>query len=139
MSGQHNYQETESLQGKDLPEKTSTVCFSQAGQHAMTITETRHESKARFLNAALHVIRAKGHFTARIEGIYDDAGLTKGSFFHHFDIKEALAFDAVDYWIERTGIEFASGPYRSRTIRLTACSRRLISARRNVETEVEPD
>jgi TetR/AcrR family transcriptional repressor of nem operon len=79
----------------------------------MTATRTRHESKTRFLHAALHVIRAKGYSATRIEDICDIAGLTKGSFFHHFDSKEALALDAADYWIESTGVVFASAPYRN--------------------------
>jgi TetR/AcrR family transcriptional regulator, transcriptional repressor for nem operon len=34
----------------------------------------------------------------RIEDICEAAGLTKGSFFHHFDSKEDLALAAADYW-----------------------------------------
>lgn len=61
------------------------------GQHAMTVTDTRHESKTWFVNTALCVIRAKGYSAARIENICDAAGLTEGSFFHHFGSKETLA------------------------------------------------
>ncbi|MGD0630225.1 MAG: TetR/AcrR family transcriptional regulator [Terracidiphilus sp.] len=75
--------------------------------------ESRHESKTRLLNAALHVIRAKGYSATRIEDICEAAGLTKGSFFHHFDSKEALALAAADYWNEITGGVFASAPFRS--------------------------
>lgn len=82
----------------------------------MTPTETqlesRHESKTRFLNAAVHVIRAKGYSATRIEDVCEAAGLTKGSFFHHFESKEALALDAADYWIEGCDALFASAPYR---------------------------
>jgi TetR/AcrR family transcriptional repressor of nem operon len=82
----------------------------------MTPTETkiesRHESKNRFLDAAVHVIRVKGYSATRIEDICEAAGLTKGSFFHHFDSKEALALDAADYWIEGSEALFASAPYR---------------------------
>jgi TetR/AcrR family transcriptional repressor of nem operon len=78
----------------------------------MIANETRHESKTKLLNAALHVIRAKGYSAARIEDICEAAGLTKGSFFHHFDSKEALALAAADYWNEITGGLFASAPYR---------------------------
>ena len=39
------------------------------GQHAMTVTDTRHESKTWFVNTALCVIRAKGYSAARIENI----------------------------------------------------------------------
>ena len=37
--------------------------------------------------------------------------MTKGSFFHHFDSKEALALAAADYWIEETGALFAAAPF----------------------------
>src|SRR5580698_522610 len=77
----------------------------------MNSTETRHDSKTRFLDAALHVIRAKGYSATRIEDVCEAAGLTKGSFFHHFDSKEALALAAADYWGEITGGLFATAPY----------------------------
>jgi TetR/AcrR family transcriptional repressor of nem operon len=73
--------------------------------------EPRHESKTRLLNAALHVIRAKGYSATRIEDVCEAAGLTKGSFFHHFDSKEALALAAAEYWSEVTGGLFATAPY----------------------------
>jgi TetR/AcrR family transcriptional regulator, transcriptional repressor for nem operon len=79
----------------------------------MTLTETRHESKTRLLNAALHVIRAKGYSATRVEDICEAAGLTKGSFFHHFESKEALALAAADYWIEGTGALFARAAYHA--------------------------
>jgi AcrR family transcriptional regulator len=81
----------------------------------MTAAGTRHESKTRLLSAALHVIRAKGYSATRIEDICAAAGLTKGSFFHHFDSKEALALAAADYWIEGSDALFASAPYRNHT------------------------
>jgi TetR/AcrR family transcriptional repressor of nem operon len=79
----------------------------------MNTTEKRHESKTRLLDAALQVIRAKGYSATRIEDICEAAGLTKGSFFHHFDSKEALALAAAGYWCEITGAFFASAPYRA--------------------------
>ncbi len=74
--------------------------------------EARHASKTRFLDAALHVIRAKGYSATRIEDICEAAGHTKGSFFHHFDSKEGLAMAAADYWIEGSDALFSSAPYR---------------------------
>jgi TetR/AcrR family transcriptional repressor of nem operon len=76
-------------------------------------TGTRHESKTKFLNAALQVIRAKGYSATRIEDICEAASLTKGSFFHHFDSKEELALAAADYWTEGTSAFFASAPYHA--------------------------
>lgn len=75
------------------------------------IEGSRHESKTRILNAALHVIRSKGYTATRIEDVCEAAGLTKGSFFHHFDSKEELALAAAEYWSEVTSGLFAAAPY----------------------------
>jgi TetR/AcrR family transcriptional regulator, transcriptional repressor for nem operon len=73
--------------------------------------ETSHPSKARLLEAALQVIRAKGYSATRIEDVCAAAGLTKGSFFHHFKSKEDLAVAAASYWSAMTGELFATAPY----------------------------
>jgi TetR/AcrR family transcriptional repressor of nem operon len=75
--------------------------------------DLRHESKTRFLEAALHVIRAKGYAATRIEDICEAAGLTKGSFFHHFNSKEDLALEAASYWGDTTSAFFCSAAYRT--------------------------
>jgi TetR/AcrR family transcriptional repressor of nem operon len=74
----------------------------------------RHESKTKLLDAALKVIRAKGYAASRIEDVCAEAGVTKGSFFHHFKSKEDLAVEAADYWSEVTGALFANAPYHRR-------------------------
>jgi TetR/AcrR family transcriptional repressor of nem operon len=74
--------------------------------------DTRHESKTKFLNAAMHVIRVKGYTATRIEDVCAEAGLTKGSFFHHFKSKEELALAAAEHWGEVTSGLFRSAPYR---------------------------
>jgi TetR/AcrR family transcriptional repressor of nem operon len=80
---------------------------------AMTPAQAQHESKQKLLDAALHVIRAKGYTATRVEDICDEAGLTKGSFFHHFKSKEDLALTAAEYWNSRTRQLFATADYRS--------------------------
>jgi TetR/AcrR family transcriptional regulator, transcriptional repressor for nem operon len=72
-----------------------------------------HESKTRLLQAALYVIRAKGYSATRIEDVCEAAGLTKGSFFHHFKSKEELAIEAAAYFSSMADTLFASAPYRS--------------------------
>jgi TetR/AcrR family transcriptional repressor of nem operon len=79
----------------------------------MHATESRHESKTRLLQAALAVIRAKGYTATRIEDVCEEAGLTKGSFFHHFSTKEELAIAAADYWSEITSALFATASYHA--------------------------
>ncbi len=80
----------------------------------MKTDAARHESKTRFLQAALQVIRAKGYTAATIDDVCEAAGLTKGSFFHHFDSKEELALAAADFWTEGAGALFAAAPYHER-------------------------
>ena len=77
------------------------------------MTEAQHQSKTKFLDAALHVFRSKGYTATRIEDVCATAGLTKGSFFHHFDTKEALAVAAAEHWSVNTSGLFASAPYRA--------------------------
>jgi TetR/AcrR family transcriptional repressor of nem operon len=49
---------------------------------------------------------------ARVDDICAAAGLTKGSFFHHFDSKEDLALAAVERWGATTANLFAATAYR---------------------------
>ena len=74
-------------------------------------TANQHESKTKLLNAALHVIRAKGYAATTIDDICHEAEVTKGSFFHHFKSKDDLALAAVEHWGTMTGGFFASAPY----------------------------
>ncbi len=92
--------------------------FMSVGSTTMVATveanlESRHESKTRILNAALQVIRTKGYSATRIEDVCEAAGLTKGSFFHHFSTKEELAIAAANYWSEVTSALFAAAPYHA--------------------------
>jgi len=75
------------------------------------MTIAPHESKTKLLEAALRVIRTKGYAATRIEDVCETAGLTKGSFFHHFKGKEDLAVAAADYWSSTTGGFFEGAPY----------------------------
>jgi TetR/AcrR family transcriptional repressor of nem operon len=72
-----------------------------------------HESKIKLLDAALKVIRTKGYSATRIEDVCAEAGLTKGSFFHHFKSKQDLALAAVAHYDELTIRTFASATYHS--------------------------
>ena len=76
----------------------------------MTI-QPPHDSKTKLLNAALHVIRAKGYAAATVDDICQAAGVTKGSFFHHFKSKDDLALSAAAHWGAITEAFFASAPY----------------------------
>jgi TetR/AcrR family transcriptional repressor of nem operon len=75
-------------------------------------TASRHESKTKLLDAALQVVRGKGYAATTVDDICQKAGVTKGSFFHHFKSKDDLALAAVDHWGSMTSRFFADAPYQ---------------------------
>jgi TetR/AcrR family transcriptional repressor of nem operon len=75
------------------------------------VIRSQHESKTKLLNAALGVIRAKGYAATTVDDICHAAGVTKGSFFHHFKSKDELALSATAFWSEMTEGFFAAAPY----------------------------
>ena len=82
----------------------------------MNSTLPAHESKTKILDAALHVIRAKGYSATRVEDVCKAASLTKGSFFHHFKSKEELALAAAEYWTSRTTALFVASAYNDASV-----------------------
>jgi len=79
----------------------------------MPAEPAHHESKAKLLDAAVQVIRAKGYSAATVDDVCRAAGLTKGSFFHHFDSKQELALEAAAHFSAMADEAFAQGPYRA--------------------------
>jgi TetR/AcrR family transcriptional regulator, transcriptional repressor for nem operon len=75
--------------------------------------QSQHESKTRLLDASLQVIRAKGYAATTVDDICHQAGVTKGSFFHHFKGKDELALTAVAHWNAMTKGLFAAAPYHN--------------------------
>jgi TetR/AcrR family transcriptional repressor of nem operon len=77
---------------------------------AMVRTST---ARAKLLDAAFSVIRAKGFAATSVDDLCAAAGVTKGAFFHHFKSKDHLAVAAANHWSEMTGALFASAPYHA--------------------------
>jgi TetR/AcrR family transcriptional repressor of nem operon len=77
------------------------------------MTPAQHESKTKLLDASLQVIRARGYAATTIDDICQVAGLTKGSFFHHFKSKEELALAAAGHFAAMADELFAQAPYRA--------------------------
>lgn len=71
----------------------------------------RGEARARLLEAARDVIRAKGFAATSVDDLCKAAGVTKGAFFHHFESKEALGVAAAVQWAETTSAFFEDAPY----------------------------
>jgi len=72
---------------------------------------TMPDSKAKLIGAAIDVVRAKGFTATRVDDICAAAGLTKGSFFHHFKSKDELALAAAQAWGDNAQALFAAAPY----------------------------
>ena len=68
-------------------------------------------ARKKLLDAALSAIRTKGYSATTIDELCAEAGVAKGSFFHHFKTKEALAVTVAEYWSDTTGALFAAAPY----------------------------
>jgi TetR/AcrR family transcriptional regulator, transcriptional repressor for nem operon len=75
--------------------------------------QSQHDSKTKLLDASLQVIRAQGYAATTVDDICHQAGVTKGSFFHHFKGKDELALTAVAYWKALAEDLFAAAPYHN--------------------------
>lgn len=71
----------------------------------------RGDARNRLLDAARDTIRARGFAASTVDELCRVAGVTKGSFFHHFKSKEELGVEAAKHWAETTSAFFASAPY----------------------------
>jgi len=79
----------------------------------VTKPREQRESRTRILDAALSVIRSKGYSATTVDDICRTAGLSKGSFFHHFKSKEELALAAAEHFASMADDFFAEAPYRA--------------------------
>lgn len=77
----------------------------------MPMPIAKPDARAKLLEAALSVIRAKGYSATTVDELCATAGVTKGAFFHHFKSKDALGVAAAEHWSETTGAMFAQAPY----------------------------
>lgn len=71
-----------------------------------------NKGREKLLAAAIDVIRVKGYAATRVDDIAAAAGVTKGSFFHHFASKEACARDAAVFWSARSKSSFSASVHR---------------------------
>jgi len=89
---------------------------------SLMAAQQHHESKLKLIEASTNVIRAKGYAATTVDDICHKAGVTKGSFFHHFKSKDELAVAAATYFGTMSVALFATAPYASSATRWIACS-----------------
>ncbi len=71
------------------------------------------DARTRLLDAALRLIRERGFAATSVDDLCTAAGVTKGSYFHHFKTKEAFGVAAARHWIGMTDGFFAAAPYHA--------------------------
>jgi TetR/AcrR family transcriptional regulator, transcriptional repressor for nem operon len=77
------------------------------------MSQAAENSRTRLLTATIDLVRSNGYAATRVEDVCAAAGVTKGSFFHHFASKEELAIAAAAQWNDRATQLFAAAPYTS--------------------------
>ncbi len=77
--------------------------------------EPAQGSRLKLIDAAVRVFRKKGYAATRVEDVCEEAGLTKGSFFHHFKTKEELALAAASHFSEAADAFFAQADYHEKS------------------------
>ena len=68
----------------------------------------REERQSQIMEAAMKVITLKGFSSARIDDIVNEAGLSKGAIYHHYEGKKDLFLALIDHWETQTFPDFYS-------------------------------
>lgn len=71
----------------------------------------RPTPREKLAQATVDVVRARGYAATRVDDICAAAGVTKGSFFHHFAGKDDAALAAADHWAGHVRAFFGAAPY----------------------------
>jgi AcrR family transcriptional regulator len=58
------------------------------------------ETQAKIMEASIKLFSARGYNAASVDDICQEAGISKGAFYHHFASKQALFLTLLDGWLE---------------------------------------
>jgi AcrR family transcriptional regulator len=58
------------------------------------------ETRAKIMEAAIKLFSTRGYNKASVDEICDEAGISKGAFYHHFKSKQALFLALLDGWLQ---------------------------------------
>ena len=67
--------------------------------------------RPRLLDAATKLILERGFSATRIDEVCATAGVTKGSFYHHFESKDALAHALIDHYFDAIAAAMTVGSW----------------------------
>ena len=77
----------------------------------------KEERKSQIMDAAMKVITRKGFSNTRMDDIVNEAGLSKGAIYHHYEGKKEIFLALIEHWETQTFPDFYSrnGKERSAT------------------------
>ena len=58
------------------------------------------ETRARIVESAIKLFSNRGYNAASVDDICEEAGISKGAFYHHFESKQALFLALLDGWLQ---------------------------------------
>jgi len=58
------------------------------------------ETRSRIMEAAIKLFSSRGYNRASVDDICEEAGISKGAFYHHFKSKQALFLALLDEWLQ---------------------------------------
>ena len=73
----------------------------------------KRTSKEKLVRAARHLMLAQGYPVTSVDDIIEAAGVSKGSFYHHFDSKEELALTAMHEFLADGAALMMDGAFRA--------------------------
>jgi TetR/AcrR family transcriptional repressor of nem operon len=77
----------------------------------VAMTKDSTLTRTRLLDAARDVIRAQGYAATTVDDVCQAAGVSKGSFFHHFATKEEMTVAAIGQFASMADRLFTGAPY----------------------------
>ena len=76
----------------------------------------KRTSKGKLVQAARNLMLAQGYPITSVDDIIKAAGVSKGSFYHHFNSKEDLALTAMHEFLADGAALMMDGPFRASLI-----------------------
>jgi AcrR family transcriptional regulator len=58
------------------------------------------ETRSKIMDAAVKLFSTRGFTAASVDDICEEAGISKGAFYHHFESKQALFLALLDGWLQ---------------------------------------
>lgn len=74
--------------------------------------ERSEATKRNLIGAATELVRRKGYNATSVDDICQQAGITKGAFFHHYSSKEALVEAALSAWHDGVAEQLKDAPFQ---------------------------